>query len=315
MEHIVFLDRASVDATVRKPEFVHTWQDYPATSAAQVIERLRDATIAISNKVPLRAPALAQLPHLRLIAASATGTDHIDLEYCQAHGVTVANIRDYAVHSVPEHVFMLVLALKRNLLAYRLDVNRGRWQKSEQFCLFTHPIADLHGGTLAIVGRGGLGRAVARLAEAFGMRVLFAERKQAPTVRPGYTAFVTVLREADVISLHCPLTPETRHLIGAPELAAMSAHTLLINTARGGLVDEAALAEALIADRIGGAGFDVLSQEPPRAGNPLLTLDLPNFILTPHVGWASHGAMQGLVDQLVDNIEAFVRGQPRNVVV
>jgi glycerate dehydrogenase len=312
MELIVFLDRDSIQADIRRPHFPHDWRDYPTTAAAQVIEHLKDATIAISNKVPLLADSLARLKSLRMIAVCATGTNNVDLDYCRAHGIVVSNIRNYAMHSVPEHVFTLILALRRNLPGYREDVRNGLWQKAEQFCLFTRPIGDLHGGTLGVIGNGVLGQATAKLGEAFGMRVLFADHKSASSVRPGYTAFEKVLKESDVITLHCPLTPATHHMISAAELKKMQAHALLINTARGGLVDETALAVALKQSAIGGAGFDVLTAEPPRAGNPLLELDLPNFILTPHVAWASRNAMQIMADQLIDNIEAFIRGAPRN---
>lgn len=314
MECIVFLDRDSLHADLRRPAFAHEWRDYPATAASEVVARLREATVAISNKVPLRKDTLAQLPTLRMIAVCATGTDNVDIDYCRAQGIAVANVRNYAVHSVPEHVFMLILALRRNLIAFRADVRGGLWQRAEQFCLFTQPIRDLHGATLGVVGRGVLGAAVGRLGQAFGMRVLYAEHKGADAVRAGYTAFEAVLAESDVISLHSPLTAETRHLIGAAELKRMRRDALLINTARGGLVDEAALADALKQGLIGGAGFDVLSREPPREGNPLLALDLPNFILTPHVAWSSREAMQAMADQLIDNIERFVRGAPRNLV-
>lgn len=315
MEHIVFLDRDSIQAHIRRPDFPHEWQDYPATHATQVPERLQDASIAISNKVPIVAESLTQLKTLRMIAVCATGTNNVDLDYCRTHGITVTNIRNYAVHSVPEHVFMMVLALRRNLPGYHDDVRNGLWQKSEQFCLFTHPIGDLHDSVLGVIGSGVLGKAVARLGEAFGMRVLMTEHKDAEKVRPGYTAFETVLAESHVLTLHCPLTPATHHLIGAAELKKMRRDALLINAARGGLVDETALATALKQGDIGGAGFDVLAVEPPRAGNPLLEINLPNFILTPHIAWASRNAMQIMADQLIDNIEAFVRGAPQNRVV
>ncbi|MEW6331940.1 MAG: D-2-hydroxyacid dehydrogenase [Pseudomonadota bacterium] len=315
MERIVFLDRDSIRADMRRPVFAHEWRDYPATSAAQVEERLHDATIAVSNKVPLMAASLAPLKQLKMIAVCATGTNNVDLEYCRARGIVVSNIRSYAMHTVPEHVFALILALRRNLPGYREDVANGLWQKAEQFCLFTRPILDLHGGTLGVIGYGELGRATAKLGEAFGMRVLIAEHKNTAAARPGHTDFDTVLKESDVITLHCPLTPATQNLIGAPEFRKMRRHALLINTARGGLVDEAALMQALQEGLIGGAGFDVLTTEPPRAGNPLLDLRLHNFILTPHVAWASRDAMQIMADQLIDNIEAFVRGAPRNRVV
>jgi len=219
------------------------------------------------------------------------------------------------VHTVPEHVFALLLALSRNVVAYRQAVAAGNWQRSGQFCCIDYPIRDLHGATLAVIGSGSLGGGVIRLAEAFGMRVLRSERKGAPSVRPGYTAFEQALREADAVSLHCPLTPETKHLLGEPELRTMRPSALLINTARGGLVDEAALVRALQQGWIAGAGFDVLSVEPPSTGNVLLApqvLALPNFLLTPHVAWASRPAMQALTDQLTANLEAFARGEPQN---
>lgn len=312
---IVFLDRASIEASVRRPRFPHDWVEYPNTRADEVVDRLQGATIAIANKTALRTEALTRLPHLELVAACATGTNNIDLEACRERGIVVSNIRDYAIHSVVEHVFMLMLSLRRNLMGYHDDVRRGLWQQSESFCLFTHGIRDLHGSTLGIIGFGSLGRAVARLAKALGMQVLIAERKHASTVRPGFTPFVTVLQQSDVITLHTPLTPATRNLIGEPELRQMRRDALLINCARGGVVDELALAHALHGGVIAGAGFDVLSEEPPSAGNALLELDLPNFILTPHVAWASEQAMQSMADQLIENIEAFAGGTPRNRVV
>src|SRR3990167_1543104 len=214
MERIVFLDRDSILADIRRPVFPHEWRDYPTTPASQVSERLNGATIAISNKVPLMAASLTPLKNLRMIAVCATGTNNVDLDYCRAHGIVVSNIRNYAIHSVPEHVFTMVLALRRNLPGYIEDVNNGLWQKAEQFCLFTRPILDLHGSTLGVIGNGTLGQATAKLGEAFGMRVLFADHKNAATVRSGYTAFETVLAESDVITLHCPLTPATHHMIG-----------------------------------------------------------------------------------------------------
>ncbi len=314
MENIVFLDRSTLEADVRRPAFPHGWAEYPATAPGEIVERLQDATIAITNKVPLRAESLARLPRLRLVAAAATGVNNIDVERCREQGIAVCNIRDYAVHAVPEHVFMMILALRRNVLAYRRDLRAGDWQRSEQFCLFTHPVHDIHGSTLGIIGHGVLGRAVARLAEAFGMKVLVAERKGAESARPGFTPFERVLGEADVLSLHVPLTDRTRGLISAPDLALMKPSAVLINTARGGIVDEAALLAALKEGRIAGAGLDVLETEPPSQGSPLLDHDLPNLIVTPHVAWASRQAMQILADQLIDNIEAFVRGEPRHLV-
>ena len=305
MEKIVFLDRSTLQADLRRPSFAHEWIDYAETRPREVVERLKDATIAITNKVPLREAELSRLPDLKLIAVAATGLDIIDLEYARARGITVSNVRNYARHAVPEHVFMLVLALRRNLLGYREDILGGAWQRSTQFCLLNRDIHDLHGSTMGIIGYGALGQAVEKLALAFGMRVLISEHKDASTIRSGRTSFAETLRASDILSLHCPLTEATRHMIGAAEMQKMKPHALLINTARGGLVDEQALAEGLQSGLIAGAGFDVLSHEPPREGNPLLNLNLPNFILTPHVAWASREAMQALADQLVDNIEEF----------
>ena len=311
MQRIVFLDRDSLHARVRSPAFVHAWQDHDATLEHQVVERLTGATVAVTNKVPLRAGALAQLPELKFIAIAATGSDNVDLDTCRARGIVVSNIRDYSLDSVPEHAFALMLALRRNLRAYTHDVEAGRWETSSRFCLLDHPIGDLAGSRLGIVGYGALGRRVAALGRAFGMQVCASSRSPIDEPQVEQLELTELLRTADVISLHLPLTEQTRHLIGARELGAMRPGALLINTARGGLVDEAALAEALGTGRIG-AGFDVLSQEPPPGNNALLALRLPNFILTPHLAWASRGAMQTLADMLVDNIEAWAAGQPRN---
>jgi glycerate dehydrogenase len=311
---IVFLDRDSLIANIRKPAFNHTWHDYPATSADEVVERLRGATIAITNKVPLRADAIAQLPDLKMIAVAATGTDNVDLPACRERGIVVANIRNYSLVSVPEHCFALLLAVRRNLRAYVADVEAGKWEQSTRFCLLDHPIGDLAGSRLGIVGYGALGRRVAQIARAFGMEVAIASRSPVADTDVVQLPLDELLATSDVVSLHLPLTDQTRHMIGARELASMKKSAILINTARGGLVDEAALAQALTDGTIAGAGFDVLSKEPPVPDNPLLQLRLPNFVLTPHVAWASGGAMQTLADMLVDNLEAWVAGKPTNSV-
>ncbi len=312
MHHIVFLDRDSLKAELRRPAFAHQWSEHPATSASDVVDRLGGASIAITNKVPLRAADIAQLPDLKMVAIAATGTDQVDLAACHARGIVVSNIRNYSLVSVPEHVFTLILALRRNLRAYMADVEAGRWEKSSRFCLLDHPIGDLAGSSIGIVGYGALGRKVATLARAFGMKVLVTSRS--PVHEDGVAALPLdeLLRAADVVSLHLPLTDQTRNMIGAAQLASMKRSALLINTARGGLVDEAALAQALHNGVIAGAGFDVLSQEPPVPTNPLLAVRLPGFILTPHVAWASAGAMQTLADMLIDNVEAFAAGRPLN---
>jgi glycerate dehydrogenase len=312
---IVFLERGTFQVEFRRPQFAHEWIDFDETDPGEVVNRLTEAEIAIVNKLPLRAPALRQLPRLKLIAVAATGVDNIDLDYCQAHDIAVCNTRHYAGHSLPEHVLMSMLVLRRNLVAYRDEVRLGKWQRAKQFCWLSAPIRDLHGTTLGVVGYGFLGQAVAKLASAVGMNILVAERKEEDAVRTGRTPFEDVLASSDVITLHCPLTRATRKLIAEPELKLMKRNALLINVARGGLVDEDALLRALLEGWIAGAAVDVLSQEPPRAGNILLTLTLPNLLVTPHIAWASREAMQMLADQLVDNVEAFTRGEVANRVV
>jgi glycerate dehydrogenase len=314
MHNIVFLDRDSLIANVRRPAFAHTWREFGATAPTEVAERLQDASIAITNKVPLRAPDIARLPGLKMIAVAATGTDNVDLAACRERGIVVANIRDYSLVSVPEHCFTLMLAVRRNLRAYVADVEAGRWERSTRFCLLDHPIGDLAGSRLGIVGYGALGRQVARIGRAFGMEIAVTSRSKVEDTDVVALPLPELLATSDVVSLHLPLTEQTRHMIAARELASMKRSAILVNTARGGLVDEAALAEALQDGVIAGAGFDVLSKEPPLPDNPLLKLRLPNFVLTPHVAWASGGAMQTLADMLVDNIEAWAAGTPKNVV-
>lgn len=311
---VVFLDRASLKATVRQPACAERYVEHPKTSSDEIVSRLAGATVAITNKVPLRAETLAQLPALKMIAVAATGYDVIDVPYCREHGIAVANIRNYAVHTVPEHAFALILALRRSLLAYRADVEAGVWNRAETFCFFDHPIGDLHGSTLGIVGEGAIGQGTAAIARGFGMNVLFADHE--PPKAPGvaFTPLDEVLARSDVLSLHCPLTPSTKNLIGYEQMQRMKRNALLINTSRGGLVDEAGLIRALDEGLIAGAGFDVLTTEPPRNGHPLLDIRRPNFILTPHVAWASDGAMQFLADQLIDNIERWAEGRPQHLV-
>jgi glycerate dehydrogenase len=314
---VVFLDRdtLSPETRLRKPAFPHRMQVFAKTTPAEVAERIRDADIVITNKAVLKRHAIAEAKNLRLVAVAATGTDVVDLNACEERGVAVVNIRNYAVNTVPEHTFALIFALRRSIVAYRDAVIRGRWQEAAQFCFFDYPIRDLTGCTLGIIGDGALGRSVADLGRAFGMRVLFAEYKGSSGMGPLYTPFDEVVQTSDIITLHCPLMPSTHNMISRREFALMERQPLLINTARGGLVDEEALVTALDKGQIGGAGFDVVSQEPPPADHPLMKIaGRPNFILTPHVAWASQEAIQSLADQLIDNIEAFWSGDPRNVV-
>jgi glycerate dehydrogenase len=314
MRRVVFLDRASLKANVRKPKGAGDYVEYQKTSVDEIVPRLAGADVAIVNKVPMRGPTLEKLPDLKMIAVAATGYDVIDVAYCKAHGIAVANIRNYAVHTVPEHAFAMILALRRNLLAYREDVERGVWNRSDQFCFFTHPIGDLHGSTLGIIGEGAIGQGTAAIGRAFGMNVLFADHP--PPKAPGveFTPHDEVIERSDVISLHCPLMPSTRNLIDLAAFRKMKRTAILINTARGGLVDEQALLTALDEGLIAGAGFDVLTVEPPRDGHLLLDARRPNFILTPHIAWASDGAMQFLADQLIDNIELWAAGKPQHLV-
>jgi glycerate dehydrogenase len=314
IQRAVFLDRASLKAKVRKPAGVTDYVEYEKTAVGEILPRLDGAAVAIINKVPMRSATLAQLPDLKMIAVAATGYDVVDVPYCKEHGIAVANIRNYAVHTVPEHAFAMILALRRNLLAYRQDVENGVWNRSEQFCFFTHPIGDLHGATLGIIGEGAIGQATAAIGRAFGMRVLFADHAPPKMEGIAFTPHDQVLAESDVISLHCPLIPATRNLIDLAAFRKMKRSALLINTARGGLVEEAALIQALDQALIAGAGFDVLTVEPPRDGHPLLDVRRSNFILTPHVAWASDGAMQFLADQLIDNIDRWAAGNPQNLV-
>ncbi|WP_322023832.1 D-2-hydroxyacid dehydrogenase [Burkholderia sp. BCC1977] len=312
---IVFLDRATLSPqTVLKPfPFSHALRTFERTAAHDVAARIGDADIVVTNKVRLDAAALDRAPHLKMIAIAATGTNIVDLEACATRGIVVSNIRGYAARTVPEHTFALIFALRRSLVAYRDAVRAGRWLDSGQFCFFDHPIRDLAGATLGIVGDGVLGRAVAGIARALDMRVRFAAHGAAPG--GDHVPLDTLLRDSDVITLHCPLTPATRNLIDAAAFARMARRPLLINTARGGLVEESALVDALRSGQISGAGFDVVTQEPLPAAHPFhAILSHPAFILTPHVAWASDEAMQALADQLVDNVAAFVGGEPRHVV-
>lgn len=314
---IVFLDRdtLSPQTRLRTPAFPHELVCHGRTAAAEVATRIADADIVLVNKVRLDAAALAAAPRLKYIGVAATGTDIIDLAACRARGIVVSNIRHYAVHTVPEHTFALIFALRRSLCAYRDAVRAGRWQASGQFCFFDFPIRDLAGSTLGVVGDGVLGQGVAAIGRALGMRVCMAAFKGRGDMGALYTPFDRVLAEADVITLHCPLSPQTRHVIGAAELAAMKRRPLLINTARGGLVDESAVGPALEAGHISGAGFDVTEVEPPPADHPFMALQgRPDFILTPHVAWASDEAVQALANQLIDNVEAFERGTAAHVV-
>ncbi|MGC4107580.1 MAG: D-2-hydroxyacid dehydrogenase [Thermomicrobiales bacterium] len=310
---IVFLDRGVYRVPFPTPSFPHAWIEYAATTPDEVAERLRDATVAITDGVPITRGTIESCPQLRLIAVAATGYDHIDLAACAERDITVCNIRNWSV-SVPEHVFTLMLALRRQLIPYREAVQAGEWQRTDAYALVLDPLPlALTGTTLGLVGHGALGKRVETIAQAFGMDVLVAEhRGHAP--RPGRTALDDVLARCDVLVLLCPLTDETRGLIGATELAQMKTDAILINCARGAIVNSDALLKALRAGTITGAGLDVLPEEPPVTGSPLLDADLPNLIVTPHVAWVSRQSQELLANQLIANIEGWHAGSPRNVV-
>ena len=312
--HIVVLDR---DTLVNRPfdfDFPHTLSSYGTTEAHETLERIRGADIVITNKVVISAQAFAENPQLKLVAVTATGVNNVDIEAAKQNGTAVCNIRAYGNESVAEHAFMMMITLMRNLPAYQRDVAAGLWENSPFFCHLGAPMRDLNGKTLAIFGRGNIGKTLATYAQAFKMNVVFAEHKNAQSVRDGYVSFAEAIRSADVVSLNCPLTPQTANMIGEAELQQMKPGAILINCGRGGLVDEAALVAALKYGQIGGAGFDVLTQEPPRGGNPLLKARLPNLIVTPHIAWASQEAANRLFDILLDNINRFVAGNPQNLV-
>ena len=315
--HIVFLDSKTLapDLDLVRPEAPHDWVTHDRTDKSDVIARLHGADVAITNKVPIRQDAIDALPDLRMISVAAAGYDCVDVAACQARGIVVSVARGYAVDTVPEHVMTCILALRRNLLGYRAAVIDGAWQRADQFCFFDGQIRDLRGATLGLIGAGAIGQGVARLATAFGMRVLVAARKGVDTPPPGRTSFDEVLRQSDVLTLHAPLTPDTRDLIGPAEFARMDRRPVFINASRGGLVNEAALVAALDDGQVSGAALDVLSVEPPRDGNPLLPLAArSNVIVTPHIAWASEDAMNRLWRTCVANIDAFLNGAPTNVV-
>ncbi|MDR6233689.1 2-hydroxyacid dehydrogenase [Pseudomonas oryzihabitans] len=313
----VFLDYASLDlgdldlAPLRA--VFDELELHDATAPAEVAARLAGAQVAIVNKVVLDAAVLAACPALELVLVTATGTNNIDLEAARAQGVRVCNCQGYGTPAVAQHTLALLLALATRLPDYQADVRAGRWQSASRFCLLDHPIVELEGKTLGLLGLGELGSAVQRLAEAFGMRTLVGQLPGRPA-RPGSLPLAELLPQVDALTLHCPLTEQTRGLLGAAELAAMKPTAFLVNTARGGIVDEQALADCLRRGHLGGAATDVLTVEPPREGNPLLAGDIPRLIVTPHNAWGSREARQRIVAQLTENARGHFAGTPQRVV-
>lgn len=286
---------------------------FDVTRAEDLLARTRTAEIVLINKLSMSAAVLQACPALKLIALAATGTDNVDLDSARRLGIAVCNIRDYCTPSVMQHVFAVLLSLTHGLREYE-RLAREEWAGSTQFTMLRQPIRELRGRTLGIVGFGVLGRAVARTAEAFGMRVQIANRPGGER-QPDRVDLHEMLPQVDVLSLHCPLTSATAGMIGARELGLMKPDAVIINTARGALIDVEALAQALRQRRIGGAAIDVLPQEPPRDGSPLLAPDLPNLLLTPHTAWAARESRQRCLDEMAANIEDFLRGGRRGRVV
>ena len=313
--HGVFLDLQTVDRNDLDLQVLES--TLPGWSLMKrpgnVARAIHTADIVVTNKVPLDRDTLLAARRLKLVCIAATGTNNIDLAAARERNITVCNVRAYATASVVEHVFMLVLNLVRNFRKYRDAVSSGAWQVADGFSLLDYPVRELGGQTMGIIGYGELGKAVAAVARAFGMHTLIAQRPGAPP-DPGRVPLERLLAESGIISLHCPLTDTTRNLIDRRELTLMRKDAILINTARGGIINEVALAEALRTGRIAGAGIDVLSEEPPRKGNPLLDPSIPNLIVTPHIAWAGINARQALVNEIAGNIQAFQKGSPRNVV-
>ncbi len=313
----VFLDTDTVDPgdldLTALNDFPISWATYGTTSPEQTLPRVRPASVVISNKVLLDRQILSDSPNLKLVVIAATGTNNIDLHAAEERGVVVCNVRDYGTPSVVQHVFALILALTTRLPQYRRAINDGRWQRHPHFCLLDYPIRELTGRTLGIIGYGSLGKGVAKVAPSFGLQVIIGQR---PGGKPqsGRMPVDELLAQADIVSLHCPLTEHTKDLIGEREFRLMKDDAILINTARGGIMSERALVTALREGIIGGAGVDVLSEEPPVNGNPLLEGDIPNLIVTPHIAWASRESRQRVVDIVVDNIRAYLNGRPQNVV-
>lgn len=313
----VFLDKNSLDKNDLDFNSLlatsKNWQFYDSTENGLVKERTKHAEVIVSNKVVLDKTVISNAQNLKLICVAATGTNNVDIEFAKSKGIQICNVRAYGTNSVTQHVFTVLLMLMRNIPQYQTAVKRGDWQKSKEFCLLDYPIEDLTDKTMGIIGYGELGQGVARVAEAFGMEVLIAQHKGKN--KSASVPLNELLKRVDVLSLHCPLTDQTKNLISEPELALMKPSSYLINMARGGIVDEHALKAALIDGRLAGAAIDVLEEEPPQNSSPLLQLDLPQLIITPHIAWASRAARQNLLNQVAENIEQFYLGTPKNSVI
>lgn len=311
MLKIVFLDSTAIPKhiPIPRPRFEHEWIEYEYTSSDQVVERMQDAEIAVTSKVVFSREVMQQLPKLKLIAITATGTNNVDLVAAKSLGIAVKNVTGYSATTVPEHVLGLIYALKHSIMSWYRDQLSAKWADSKQFCYFDYPITDVKGSTLGVVGKGCLGSEIGRLATLLGMNVLYAEHRGVTACREDYTPFEEVLKQADIITLHCPLTETTQNLMNKETLGLMKKGAFLINTGRGPLVDERALVDALESGHLGGAAVDVLVKEPPEKENPIIqaATRLPNLIVTPHIAWASDSAVTTLVNKVTQNIETFVK--------
>jgi len=313
---IVFLDESTItlndDLDFSSLRALGEYVAYPNSTEQEIFDRAGSAPVVITNKAPMTEAVLRALERLELLCVIATGYNNVDMAAAKKAGVTVCNVTGYAATTVPQHTFALILNLATRTHQYHGDVQAGTWQKASSFTLLTYPTFELAGRTIGIIGFGVIGRGVARIAEGFGMNVLAHDVCDFRDSKYPNTDLDALLRESDIVTLHCPLTEQTRNLIDAGAIARMKPTALLINTARGGIVDEHALADALNAGRLAGAGFDVLSAEPPRNGNVLIGAN--NMILTPHSAWSTVEARQRLLDETAQNIAAFLSGDPRNVV-
>jgi len=316
----VFLDKASLypdDLDFLALEEVASWQWFDNANPEDIQHSLEEAEILVANKILIDRKVIENSKQLKLICVAATGINNVDFIAAKQRDIQVCNVRAYATSSVVQHVFSFILALNRKLIPYKKSVIKGEWTHSDFFCYFDEPISELGGKTLGIIGYGELGRAVAKVAKCFGMNVLIARSHNAgheSDLPERRTDLNVLLSQADVVTLHCPLTENNRHMLGAKEFAAMRSDAILINTARGGLIDEMALLHALEKNQIGAAALDVLEEEPPSVNNTLISYRADNLIITPHIAWASRESRQRLVNEIAKNIQAFKQGQPRNVV-
>lgn len=311
---IVFLDRKALPCALPEFNFPHELVTYDFSEDHQLISRIKDANIVITNKCRLTREVLKNAPQLKLITLTATGYNNVDLIAATAHGIKVSNVTGYSSAGVAQHALTLILNLLRKTIEYQQAAREGIWQDSPVFCVLGAPLHELNGLTLGIIGNGEIARTLVQYAKIFDIKVILLDRKGATTIRKDYVAFEAGLQQADIISIHCPLTPETTNLIGLNEFKQMKQSSIIINTARGGIINETDLYTALKAGIIAGAGLDVLTEEPPKNGNILLDPSLTNLIITPHIAWMGQSSLKTLAQETVHNIHAFQHAAPRNLV-